>query len=100
MGIRKKWSKFNKKKVSKLKDNYGVYELADKDKKLVYVGQGKIKTRLLRHFIGKEDPIPEAAYYRFHKTGSKEKAEQRERSLLRKHEKRRGKLPKYNQRVG
>ncbi len=95
-----KWSSFNKGNVSEESNAYGVYELSDSDGNIVYVGEGHVKDRLDSHFgIGK-DPIPGAGQYRVEYTGSKERAEQRERAEIRAFQRRRGDCPKFNDRLG
>ena len=100
MEIFKKWSKFTKKNVERLKDIFGVYEIADRSKKVIYIGRGRLRSRLLRHFPRGEDPIPGAAYFRVARSYSRLRAEQKERKLLKNFKKKHGKLPRYNQRVG
>jgi len=89
------WIPFTKENVRKVPDVYGVYELANTNKEIIYIGCGKLRSRLLAHF----KDIVGVAYFRYEKTGSQERAKQRERMLLRKylstHE---GKLPKFNER--
>lgn len=100
MPISKIWSNFTKAKVSLTTNGYGVYELGDTSKNVHYIGQGRIYPRLDSHFIAGSDPIPGTKYFRHDHTGSKERAEQRERALLRDYERAHGRLPKYNQRRG
>jgi len=100
LGIPKKWSSFTKENVKRIKDIYGVYEIADKYKNVIYVGQGKLRSRLMSHFLNGLDPIPGAAYFRAMPTGNKAKAVRKERSILKEYLKRFNKLPKYNDRVG
>ena len=100
MGIPKKWSRYTKENVLSIKDVFGVYEIADRNRRILYIGQGKLRTRLLRHFIDGPDPIPGAAYFRVLELYSKMRAEQKERRLLKDFKRRHGKLPRYNQRVG
>ncbi len=82
-------------------DAYGVYELGDSDGEIVYIGHGRIGNRLNDHFLRGRDPIPRVSLYRFEITGSKERAEQRERAeiraYMRNHD---GECPMYNERLG
>ena len=100
MPISKKWSIYTKANASVTLNNYGVYELGDTNNEVHYIGQGIINSRLNSHFAGGSDPIPGTKSFRHNYTGSKERAEQRERSLLRDYEKKHGKLPRFNQRRG
>src|SRR5205809_3885633 len=100
MPLFKKWSAFNKFNVTMETDAYGIYELADRDGNIVYIGQGRIYSRLNSHFLNSRDPIPKASYYRIEIAGSKERAEQRERSEIKAHIRTHGNCPSYNMRLG
>ena len=96
-----KWSTFNKSNVLAEPNSFGIYEMADTSGNIMYIGEGKIRERLNSHFVGGEDPIGRSAKYRKEVTGSKQRAEERERSELRKYAKtHNGKLPPYNERLG
>lgn len=41
---------------------YGVYELGDRNKSIVYIGEGKIRERLLAHFPDGSDPAFRLAF--------------------------------------
>ena len=96
MGTRKKWSVLNQENMQKVPNVYGVYELADSKKNIICIGQGKLHERLAIHLSNFED----AKYFRLDRTGSKERAEQRERALLNEYERKHGCLPKYNKKRG
>jgi len=49
MQLAKRWSRYTKEYVSREYDNYGVYELGN-DWDILYIGEGKIYTRLFRIF--------------------------------------------------
>lgn len=99
MPISKRWSHFTKENVTQEDNVFGVYELGDTNGEVVYIGEGRLRDRLLSHFPSGSDPIPGTKYYRVEKTGSKLRAEQRERALLNDYAKKHnGRLPKYNQR--
>jgi hypothetical protein len=84
MGIAKRWSRMTQDALEVDIDTYGVYELADRAGHIIYVGQGRIRERLASHSRGDEDPCTRAArFFRFEMTGGKERAEQRERALMR-----------------
>ncbi|MDC8451665.1 MAG: excinuclease ABC subunit C [Thaumarchaeota archaeon] len=100
MPLFKKWSSFKKDNVLMETDAYGIYELADRDGKIIYIGQGRISSRLNSHFLNNNHPIPKASYYRAEVAGSKERAEQRERSEIRAHKRSHGYCPSYNMRLG
>lgn len=100
MPLFKKWSKFNKDNVESESNGYGVYELGDSDGNTIYVGEGKMRNRLNSHFLNNTHPIPKASYYRLEPTGSKLRAQQRERSEIRAHRRSTGRCPSYNMKLG
>ena len=101
MPLHGRWIEFKKSKVHTEPDHYGVYELSDRRCNVLYIGQGKIHSRLLAHFSDGSDPFPGISYYRKEFTRDKIRAEQRERveiKLYKKHHD--DTLPKYNHRIG
>jgi len=96
-----KWSEFTYEDIDRVDEVYGVYELGDKDGEVIYIGHGILRDRLLAHLRG-ENPCTHklAQYYRIEKTGSKTRAEQRERVEMnwyaKKHD---GYLPLCNRRT-
>lgn len=101
MPISAKWSIFNKDNIFEEPNYYGIYEIGDSNGNIMYIGQGQIKDRLNSHFLNGSHPIGRSAKYRVEMTGSKQRAEERERAELlaytRTHD---GDLPPYNQRLG
>ena len=95
-----KWSPYNKTNVSQEPDSFGVYELADRDGQILYIGQGRLRARLLAHFVTGRSPIPGASKYRTEVIGVKERAEQRERAEIRNFTRKNGDCPKFNDRLG
>ena len=100
MGIAKKWSTFNFANIDRIGNVYGVYELGNNKGNTHYIGQGRLWSRLRAHFGSGSDPIPGTAYFRIEFLGSKVRAEQRERALLRDFYHQHGHYPKFNQRYG
>ena len=92
------WWAYTKNMVQHDPDDLAVYELGDKDKKTVYYGSGKLKTRLLDHLNKKECPL--ARYYRFEKFSTEKECRAKEEALLGAYKKKHGKLPMYNERIG
>ena len=97
MPIAKKWSSFRKEHIEEVLNVYGVYELADGSKDVIYIGEGKLRDRLLAHVTGGSDPIPGASYSRYEKTGSKIRCEQRQNALLAEYGREYARLPRFNQ---
>ena len=96
-----KWSAFDKNNVLAESNSYGIYEIGDNDGKIRYIGEGRLKDRLNSHFVGGEEPIPRSAKYRKEVTGSKQRAEERERAELRAYSRTHdGNLPPSNKRLG
>ncbi len=79
------------------RDEYGVYELLDSAYKVIYIGHGLIRVRLLTHFADGIDPIAGARFYSVEYTWSEEKAKQRELVELDGHYEQYGKYPRFNQ---
>lgn len=100
MPLQKRWSSFTKENVMREDDYYGVYELGNSNGDILYIGQVRIRTRLMAHLPNRSDPIVGVSFYRVEYTGSKVKAEQRERAELGLYYKRTGRYPKFNQRRG
>ena len=99
MPLRKKTRPYTKENVSKVPNQYGVYEILDTKGNIRYIGHGSLRDRLNTHFIGDSNPVPGASKFRFETTGSKTRAEQRERAELMKHVKSKGKLPSSNKKL-
>lgn len=95
-----KWSVYHKEYVSKLDDFLGIYELGNNNA-ILYIGEGKVRTRLLSHFPQGGDPMVGISQFRVDYTGSKETAGQRERAEIKKYRMaHNGKLPRFNQKSG
>ena len=84
--------------VSLDSDIYGVYELGDANKEIVYVGSGKVKSKLLCHLEKKECPL--ARYYRLIIVGIEEACKSKELEILQEYRESMGRLPLYNEKMG
>ena len=100
MSIAKRWSSFNWAKLDDVPDVYGVFELRDSTGNIIYIGEGRIQDELQIYKRSNDSCKMQARKFRFEKTGSKERAEQRERGLLNKYKKKHGRLPRCNKRIG
>ena len=96
--ISKRWSAFTKTNVNRESNNFGVYELGNASGLVHYIGEGKVRDRLLAHFAVGSDPIPGTGYYRVEYTGGKTRAVQRQNALLSAYKQVHGQLPRFNQR--
>ena len=69
MPVQKRWTPYNRTNVEKIpKEVCGAYELADKDKEIIYIGGSRkrgvgIRGRLIDHLIHKRHP--KAKYFRY-----------------------------------
>ena len=95
MPLQIKWSDFKKDNVSKESENYGVFELGN-DSGVLYIGEGHIHSRLLRHFPNDMEPVVGASYYRVEYTQSKKRCEQRKSAELNSYFKDKKTYPKFN----
>lgn len=80
-----KWSKFTYQNLDRVDWIYGVYELGDRYKEIIYIGQGILRDRLLAHLRSEDPCFKKARYFRVEKTGGKFRAKQRERTELNKY---------------
>lgn len=87
---------FRKSIVDLERDDYGVYELLDNDDKIIYMGCGKIRCSLLKHFADGKNPIDDAQSFSVEYTWSEEKAIKRFHEEISKYYKQNGKYPKFN----
>lgn len=81
---------------SHIPNHYGVYMLGNGNE-IAYIGEGHLHDRLIAHFAGGSDPIVGVSRFWYEKTGSKERAVQRQNALLKWHQDQHGKLPRFNQ---
>jgi excinuclease UvrABC nuclease subunit len=90
------WIKFTKEN-RKLVPNYlGVYQLANANKELVYIGRGQMHTRLTVHARHKAG----IAYFRYLQMPSDIRCRQKERALTNAFVKKYNRLPLYNLQIG
>jgi len=96
--LAKRWSIFDEENIDREYDTYGVYELGDSNGEIVYIGQGRVRQRLMAHWRDVEAK-PRISYYRCTYCGSKYRAEQMERVEMATYEDQHGGPPRYN-RIG
>lgn len=95
----RKWSKFSFENLAQVDNVYGIYELGNRLKKIIYIGRGLLLDRLFSHLIGSYRCTANASFFRMQKTGGSLRAEQRERSQLNAYHRKHGRLPKCNIRI-
>ena len=96
--LAKRWSIFDEENIDREYDTYGCYELGDTRKEIIYIGQGRVRQRLMAHWRDVEGK-PRISYYRCTYCGSKGRAIQMERVELQQYEYLNGELPLHN-RIG
>jgi hypothetical protein len=64
MPVAKRWTRFTRENIEKLRNKEGVYELANAQKRIIYIGGSnvRVKTRLMSHLISNK--YPTARYFR------------------------------------
>ncbi len=93
MPASKRWIDFNEENIKQLPNAYGVYQLADENKEIVYIGQGKLVNTLLSHL---SDETEEISYFRFRENDSKKSSKLRQNILLKEYREKNGNTPKLN----
>ena len=61
----KRWSAFSEEKIQNECYTYGCYELGNSKCNIVYIGQGRVKDRLVIHWKDTRGK-PRVSYYRWH----------------------------------
>ena len=93
MPASKRWIDFNEENIKQLPNTYGVYQLADKDKEVIYIGEGKLIHNLLAHL---SDETEDITYFRFRENDSKKSSKMRQGILLKEYKEKNGNIPKLN----
>lgn len=93
MPASKRWIDFNEENIKQLPNAYGVYQLADENKEVVYIGEGKLIHNVLAHLSGEKGSI---SYFRFRENNSKKSSKIRQNILLKEFKEKNGEMPKLN----
>ncbi|MFT4733850.1 MAG: hypothetical protein ACI9QN_001987 [Arcticibacterium sp.] len=96
MPIYKPWIAFSIDNVALEKNALGVYEIADQNKFVIYIGEGVMKNRLSIHLRRMAD----GKFYRTLQMPSKLRCQQKERALQRAFRKVHKDLPFHNLQLG
>lgn len=97
MPISKRWSRWSAQRVNQESNNYGAYELGDRNTgEVLYVGSGRVLSRLLAHLPPGQNTKPGISGYRVEYTRSGKRARGRERRLLFDFKNENGNLPRFN----
>lgn len=100
MPIAKRWSRFKWDRLDAVPSVFGVYELADDNDYVIYIGSGRLRHRLQYWKTSGDSCIAQARKFRYEELHSDERCRQRERALLKKYEKTHGTLPRCNRKRG
>jgi excinuclease UvrABC nuclease subunit len=96
MPASKRWIDFNEENIKQLPNAYGVYQLADENKEVVYIGEGKLIHNVLAHLSDKADETGSISYFRFRENNSKKSSKIRQNILLKEFKEKNGEMPKLN----
>jgi hypothetical protein len=87
---------YEEKNVDKVEKNWGVYKLADRSKRVLFIGRGNISKHLPKHLPEGEAPALEAEFFSIEYYNSGEDAKQAWEEAMEEFHDRNGKYPKYN----
>jgi hypothetical protein len=79
-------------------DDYGVYEILDNSDNILYIGYGKIRSSLMKHFADGQDPLHGAFNFSAEYTWDEQKSKKRQQEELGKYYQTNKKYPKFNTR--
>ncbi|MGB9978497.1 DUF7508 domain-containing protein [Methanobacterium sp.] len=95
MPAAKRWMDFNEDNLKQLPNSYGVYQLANDKKEIIYIGDGKLKHNISMHSSDK-DAVESIVYFRYRENDSKKSSKQRKNILLKEYREKNGKMPEFN----
>jgi len=99
MPLQIRWSYYTKDLVARESDNFGVYEIGN-GANILYIGEGRVYSRLMAHFPQGSEPVVGASYYRVEYTGGKDRGVQRQNAELDAYRRANGRYPNFNTRKG
>ena len=95
MPAAKRWMDFNEENIKQLPNAYGVYQLANDKKEIVYIGEGKLKHNISTH-LSDRDVTEIIVYFRYRENDSKKSSKQRQNILLKEYKEKHGQMPEFN----
>ncbi len=95
MPAAKRWVDFNEENIKQLPNAYGVYQLANDKKEIVFIGEGKLKHNISTHLSNK-DVAESIVYFRYRENDSKKSSKQRQNILLKEYKEKHGQVPEFN----
>lgn len=91
----KHWSSFRWDNLKEIPDILGVYELADEDDNVIYIGAGRLRTRLLT--LKSENHIMKARKLRYRRISDRKICNRRLDLMISAFKRKHGRVPLYNQ---
>lgn len=95
MPASKRWIDFNEENVKQVPNAYGVYQFADENKEIVYIGEGKLKHNI-SVYLEESNTKTNISYFRYRENDSKRSSKQRQNIILKDYKEKHGKLPEFN----
>lgn len=95
MPASKRWIDFNEENVKQIPNAYGVYQFADENKEILYIGEGKLKHNI-SIYLEESNTKTNIAYFRYRENDSKKSSKQRQSIVLKDYREKHGKLPEFN----
>jgi hypothetical protein len=87
---------YDEKFVEKVDERWGVYTLADRSKRVVFIGRGNVKKHLLEHLPHGRSPAEEAEFFQLEYFKDKAEAQSAWLEQVEAYQNKHGSLPKYN----
>ncbi len=87
---------YNEKNVGKVEKRWGVYKLAGRSKRILFIGRGNIKKHLPKHLPDGPAPAEDVEYFSVEYYDSGEDAAKAWEEAMEEFYDRNGKYPKYN----
>ncbi|MGF7118051.1 DUF7508 domain-containing protein [Methanobacterium oryzae] len=95
MPASKRWIDFNEENVKQIPNVYGVYQFADENKEILYIGEGKLRHNI-SIYLEESNTKTNIAYFRYRENDSKKSSKQRQSIVLKDYREKHGKLPEFN----
>ncbi len=87
---------YEEKFVEKVEERWGVYTLADRSKRVVFIGRGNVKKHLFQHLPGGKIPADDAEFFQVEYFKDKDEAQNGWLDQVEAFKRKHGVLPKYN----
>lgn len=87
---------YEEKNVDKVEKRWGVYKLADRSKRVLFIGRGNIRKHLPKHLPEGDSPAIEAEFFSIEYYNDGDSAKEAWEEAMEEFHERNGKHPKYN----